>query len=44
LDYLEQAYTSDSEWLGWLKEDHMFDSLRAEPRFKALMRKLRFDS
>jgi len=30
---------------GWgVKEDHMFDSLRSEPRFKALMKKLRFDS
>jgi len=44
LDYLEQAYATDSQWLGWLKEDRMFDSLRSEPRFKALMKKLRFDS
>ena len=43
LDYLEQAYASDSQWLGWLKMDRSFDPLRAEPRFVALMKKLRFE-
>jgi tetratricopeptide (TPR) repeat protein len=44
LDCLEQAYASDSQWMGRLKKDHIFDLLRSEPRFIALMRKLRFDS
>ena len=43
LDHLERAYASDSQWLGWLKEDRMFDPIRSEPRFAALMRKLRFN-
>jgi eukaryotic-like serine/threonine-protein kinase len=42
LDYLEQAYASDSQWMVWLKEDRTFDPLRSEPRFKALMKKLNF--
>ena len=40
LDYLEQAYAADSQWLGWLKLDKAFDPLRSEPRFKALLKKL----
>ena len=43
LDYLERAYSSDSQWLGWLKGDRTFDPLRTEPRFIALMRKLHLD-
>ena len=43
LDYLERAYASDTQWLGWLKNDRTFDPLRSEPRFVALMRKLKFD-
>ena len=42
LDYLERAYASDSQWMGWLNKDRMFDPLRSEPRFVVLMRKLRF--
>ncbi len=43
LSYLEQAYASDTQWLGWLKNDRVFDPLRSEPRFIALMKKLRLD-
>jgi TolB-like protein/Tfp pilus assembly protein PilF len=42
LDYLERAYAADSQWMGWLNKDRMFDPLRSEPRFLALMKKLRF--
>jgi eukaryotic-like serine/threonine-protein kinase len=44
LDHLERAYAEDSQWLGWLKMDRMFDPLRAEPRFAALLKKLRLDT
>jgi tetratricopeptide (TPR) repeat protein len=43
LDYLEQAYSAHAEWLCWLKMDRIFDPLRKERRFIALMKKLNFE-
>ena len=41
LDNLELALAADSQTLPWVGKDHMFDSLRSEPRFAALLKKLR---
>ncbi len=40
---LEQAYAMDSQWLGWLKNDRIFDPLRSDPRFIELMKKMGFE-
>ena len=42
LDYLERAYAACSELLVWLKIDKIYDPLRSEPRFIALMKRLNF--
>lgn len=42
LDELDRAYAAHSPVLVGLKMDRTFDSLRSEPRFVALMRKLGF--
>jgi serine/threonine-protein kinase len=41
--YLEQAYASDTQWLGWLKYDRTFNPLRSDSRFVALMKKLKLE-
>lgn len=43
LEFLEQALAADSQWMVWLKMDRMFDSLRQEPRFALLLKKLNLD-
>ncbi len=39
-DWLEKAYSDRSEWLVDLKVDPMFDSVRADPRFVDLLRRV----
>jgi TolB-like protein/Flp pilus assembly protein TadD len=43
LDYLEQAQAVDSQWMMYLKIDRVFDPLRGDPRFIALMKKCHFE-
>lgn len=42
LDNLERAFAADSQMMPWLGRDSMFDALRSERRFVALMKKLNF--
>jgi serine/threonine-protein kinase len=41
LDWAERAYAERRGWLAYLKVNPIFDSLRNEPRFKALVQKMR---
>ena len=38
--YLDKAYAERSHWLLWLNNDPRWDSVRSDPRFKALVRKV----
>jgi serine/threonine-protein kinase len=42
VENLEAAYRASSEFLVWLKVDRMYDPIRADPRFVALMKTLNF--
>jgi TolB-like protein/Flp pilus assembly protein TadD len=43
LDWLEKAYEEQDVACWWIKVDQIYDSVRNEPRFQALLKKLGFD-
>jgi tetratricopeptide (TPR) repeat protein len=43
ISLIEKDYQQHSNWLTYLKVDPVMDSLRQEPRFKELMRKMNFE-
>ena len=43
LDLFEEAYQTKSSMLFWLKVDHIYDPLRSDPRFIALLKKVGLD-
>lgn len=41
-EWLERAYADHSTWLTWIKVDPRFDNVRSDPRFRDLLRRMRF--
>ena len=41
-EWLDRAYEERAEWMIYLSVDPRFDTLRAEPRFKELLRRIGF--
>ncbi|MGH9872514.1 MAG: TPR end-of-group domain-containing protein [Pyrinomonadaceae bacterium] len=41
---LQKAYEARSTWMPWLRVEPKFDSLRSDPRFIDLLKRLKFDS
>jgi hypothetical protein len=39
-EWFEKAYVARNEWLNWWKVAPVVDSLRADPRFQDLLRRL----
>jgi len=42
MDYLEMAYEQHEGWLVLLRAEPMYDSLRSNPRFQALLDKMNY--
>ncbi len=42
LEWLEKAYDARDTWMVFLKDDLRWESLRADPRFQALLRRMKF--
>jgi DNA-binding winged helix-turn-helix (wHTH) protein/tetratricopeptide (TPR) repeat protein len=42
LTWLERAYDEHAHWMGWMRSFPPFDPLRDEPRFKAIVAKMKF--
>ena len=40
LDWLEKAYEDRNWWMPWIKVEPRFDSLRSDPRFADLVRRV----
>ncbi len=40
LEWLGKAYEDHSQWFVWIKVDPRFDTLRGEPRFQDLLRRM----
>ena len=38
--WLEKAREDQSEWIGWINSDARLDSLRSDPRFAELLRRV----
>ncbi len=43
-EWLEKAYAERSGWLIWINADPLFDSIRSDPRFADLLRRMRLPS
>jgi len=41
--WLEKAYDERSYYMTWLKVDPLFDNIRSDPRFQALLKKVGFE-
>ena len=42
-EFLEKAYEIRESMLMWIKIFQLYDSIRPDPRFKALLKKMRLD-